>query len=78
MESTRVSKSQFKARALEYLRQVEATGDTVVVTDNGHPTVEVRRFRADPRTPLERLRGSVVEYRDPFEPVGESNWEALA
>lgn len=77
MHSEPVSKSQFKARALEYLRQVEATGETVVITDNGRPTVELRPFRSDQRTPLERLRGSVVEYKAPTEPVGESDWELL-
>lgn len=68
MAPTRVSRYEFQAKALEYLRHVEATGETVVVTDNGRPTVELRRFRKDRRCPLERLRGSVVEYRGPFEP----------
>lgn len=72
-----VSKSQFKAKALEFLRKVEATGETVVITDNGRPTAEVRRYRTDQRTPLERLRDSVVHYQDPTAPVAESDWEAL-
>ncbi len=78
MPSEQVSKSQFKAKALEYLRQVEATGESVVITDNGRPTIEVRRFRADQRSPLERLRGSVIEYKSPMEPIGENDWESLA
>jgi antitoxin (DNA-binding transcriptional repressor) of toxin-antitoxin stability system len=77
MHSEQVSKSQFKAKALEYLRRVEATGEPVVITDNGRPTIEVRRFRADQRSPLERLRGSVIEYKLPTEPVGEEDWESL-
>ncbi len=72
-----VSKSQFKAKALEFLRRVEATGEPLVITDNGRPTVEVLRYRSDQRTPLERLRGSVVDYQDPTEPVGDTDWEAL-
>lgn len=72
-----VSKSQFKAKALEFLRRVEATGESLVVTDNGHPTVEVRRYRTDRRTPLERLSGSVVDYQAPTETVGEDDWELL-
>lgn len=75
---TRVSKSQFKAKALEILRRVEATGEPVLVTDHGKPTIEVRRHRSLARSPLDLLRGSVVEYRDPTEPVGEQDWEALA
>ncbi|WP_416137223.1 type II toxin-antitoxin system Phd/YefM family antitoxin [Halomonas sp. HK25] len=77
MHSEEVSKSQFKARALEFFRQVEATGEAVIVTDKGRPTIEVRRYKADQRSPLERLRGSVVELTDPFDPVGDEDWEAL-
>lgn len=72
-----VTKSQFKARALEYFRQVETSGHPVVVTDRGQPTVEIRRFRNDPRSPLERLKGSVVELKKPTAPVGEDDWEVL-
>jgi len=64
-----VTKSQFKAKALEYFRQVETSGDAVVITDRGQPTVEVRRYRSDQRSPLEKLRGSVVEFKAPPEPV---------
>lgn len=72
-----ISKSQFKAKALEILREVEATGEPVLVTDHGKPTIEVRRYRSRERSPLELLRGSVVDYLDPTEPVGEQDWNAL-
>ena len=74
---TEVSKSQFKAKALEILRRVEATGEPVLVTDHGKPTIEVRRHRSLARSPLDLLRGSVVDYLDPTEPAGEQDWEAL-
>ena len=70
-----VSKSQFKAKALEYFRQVEATGESVIVTDHGKPTVEVRSYRDNKRNPFEILRGSVVRYDDPIEPVAMDEWE---
>lgn len=78
MNTEEVSKTQFKAKALELFRQVEASGKHVIVTDNGRPAIEVRRYRADERTPLELLRGSVIELVDPFDPVGEDDWEALS
>lgn len=78
MDQEFVSKSQFKARALEFFRQVEASGGSIVVTDKGQPTVEIRRYRADSRTPLARLHGSVVEFKQPLEPVAEEDWEVLA
>lgn len=78
MDQDRVTKSQFKAHALEYFRQVEATGETIVVTDRGQPKVEIRRYRASQRSALEKLRGSVVEFRDPVSPISEDDWKALS
>jgi len=75
-----VSKSRFKAHALELFRQIEASGEPLVITDHGRPTLEVRPFRpADPgeADPLSQLRGSVLQYDDPFAPVAEGEWEAL-
>lgn len=76
--SSKVSKSQFKAKALEYLRDVEASGEPLIVTDHGEPTIEVRRYRNREQDPLAILKGSVTEYIDPTEPVGDTDWEAQA
>lgn len=72
--NTRISKSQFKPRVLELLRQVEQSGEPLVVTDHGRPVIEVRRYAPSDRDPLERLRGSVKRYEGPFDPVGEDDW----
>ena len=71
-----VSKSQFKARALEYFRQVESSGKPLVVTDHGVPALEVRPYREASREPLEVLRGTVLLYDRPLDPVGEDDWDA--
>ena len=71
-----VSKTEFKAKALEYFRQVESSGNAVVVTDHGKPTLEVRPYRSKDRKPLDVLRGSVIQYVNPTEPVGENDWDA--
>lgn len=76
MQGNRVSKSEFKAKALEFFRQVEASGESVIVTDHGKPALEVRPFRAIDRNPLDVLRGSVVRYDNPADPVAENDWEA--
>ena len=78
MQPNQVSKSAFKAKALGYLRQVESSGIPLIVTDHGKPSIEVRRYRPTDRSPLEILKGSVTEYIDPAEPVGEKDWETLA
>ena len=71
-----ISKSQFKAKALEYFRAVENSGNAVIVTDKGQPKIEVRRYRTDERSPLERLRGSIVAFKEPTQPVAEDDWES--
>lgn len=72
-----VSKSRFKAKALEFFRQIETSGEPVVVTDKGRPTLEVRPYKPLSRPPLEVLRGSVLRYDNPTAPVAEGDWEAL-
>ena len=75
MQHVKISKSQFKARALEYFRQVESTGEPIVVTDHGIPVLEVRPYRGKDQSPLLILRGSVLRYSDPTAPVAVE-WEA--
>lgn len=71
------SKSQFKPKALEVMRQVEQTGESVIITDNGKPTLELKVYRSAGMDPLDRLRGSVVEFQRPTEPAGDNLWEAV-
>jgi antitoxin (DNA-binding transcriptional repressor) of toxin-antitoxin stability system len=71
-----VSKSLFKSKALEFFRQVEASGEPVIVTDHGEPRLEVRRYQAQIKNPLEKLRGTVLHFDRPTEPISEEDWEA--
>jgi len=75
--SETISKTQFKARALEYFRQVERTRTELVITDRGRPVVKLVPFTGEPGYALLALRDSVVRYDAPTEPVGEEDWEAL-
>lgn len=73
-----ISKSKFKPRALEIMREVERTGKAMVITDHGEPVLELRRYHPD-RTredPMVYLKGSVLQYSDPIEPVAEDDWDA--
>ncbi len=72
-----VSKSQFKPRVLALLREVEETGEPLVITDRGRPVVRVEPY-APARATLDRFRGCVVRYEEPTEPVALEDWEALA
>ncbi len=72
-----VSKSKFKAKALELMRHIEASGETLIITDHGKPSLEMRKIATAKRDPFERLRGSVLRYDDPFDPVGVEDWYAF-
>jgi len=73
-----ISKSKFKAKALEYFRQVEASGEPIVITEHGKPKLEIRRIPQQHLDPLEKLKGSVLWYDGPFDPaVDDDEWEAL-
>ncbi|MBN1425041.1 type II toxin-antitoxin system Phd/YefM family antitoxin [Candidatus Fermentibacteria bacterium] len=74
-----VSKSRFKARALEYLRDVERTGNEVIITDRGNPVAVVAPYRVDVNKALAGVRGSVIRYDRPTEPaIPPEEWEALS
>lgn len=75
--SQTVSKSRFKAHALALFRQVERTGDEIIITDRGRPVVKIVPYAAEPARMLSELRDTVVRYDDPEEPVAPEAWEAL-
>jgi PHD/YefM family antitoxin component YafN of YafNO toxin-antitoxin module len=78
-----VSKSEFKAKALELFRRIETSGEPLVVTDHGRPALEVRRYQAaetKKRTTeeiLDELGRAVLFFDNSTDPVGEDDWEAL-
>lgn len=71
-----VSKSRFKAHALELFRQVERTGQPIIITDRGTPVLKLMPYREDPDGALRLLRESVVKYEAPTSPVGDKDWES--
>ncbi len=77
MKINHVSKSEFKAKALEFFRQIEASGESLIVTDHGKPALEVRPYHEIKRNPLHALRGSVMYYENLTEPISVGDWEAL-
>lgn len=73
---TSVSKSRFKAHALELFRQVESTGTPIIITDHGKPVLKLAPFRDDAATTLRLLRETVTKYDAPTDPVGDADWDA--
>ena len=74
-----VSVSEFKATCLELLRNVEETGESVLVTKHGRPIAEVRAPR------LKRTRSAFGCMKDRTRILGDvtepavpaEEWEAL-
>lgn len=74
---TQVSKSNFKAHALEIMRTVEESGDEVVITAHGKPTLVVKRYITKEKSALDKLKGSVLGYEAPTEPVAGDDWDMV-
>ena len=70
-----ISKSEFKAHALEVFRDIEKTGESRIITDRGKPTLEIRKLRTSQRNSLDILKGTVLIYDRPTDPVGGDEWE---
>lgn len=66
-----VSKGVLKAKMLEYFREVEQTGEELVVTDNNTPVLKVvpLRQRRPAAAVFADLRGRVVYREDVLAPT---------
>lgn len=77
MQTVLVSKSKLKPKVFEYLRSVESGQTEVCITDHGEPVAKIVSMRADEDRDLALLRGLVLDYVDPCEPI-DSEWEVLS
>lgn len=80
MQLQTISKSSFKAKALEYMRLVEQSQQSIIITDMGNPVVQISPYDAkatDQENKLYALRGTLQEYKNPTSAVGMADWEAL-
>ena len=72
-----ISKSKFKPRALQYFREVERTGKEIIISDRGKPVLKIVPYTENSEEALKTLRGTVIKYDYPTEPVGLEDWKAL-
>jgi prevent-host-death family protein len=70
-----LSKSKLKPRLLEIMREIEETGEELVVTDHGKPTLVIRPYRETrpPEVVFAAERGRLVFHEDPDTPT-EGEW----
>jgi antitoxin (DNA-binding transcriptional repressor) of toxin-antitoxin stability system len=64
-----ISKTEFRAHALEVLGEIEKSGKSRIITFHGKPTIEIRKLRQSKESPLEILNGTVLKYDAFDEPV---------
>ena len=70
--------SEFKAKCIAVLREVERSGEPVVVTRRGRPMARVEPFsQAKQRKQLGASRGSMQIRRDLVRSESTADWEML-
>jgi len=72
----KIPKSVFKPKAFEYFRLVEKKRQEILITDRGRPVARISPVDPGDEHELAELRGLLVRYVDPYEPVGSEDWEA--
>lgn len=79
MQNLVISKSQFKPKALEYLREVEKKKKPITITHGGKPVVQIVPIEEeDDDKILKELGDAIISINgDITEPIGEDDWEVL-
>lgn len=67
--------SEFKAKCLQLMDEVAATGEPVVVTKNGRPVSRLEPYRQRPTTLFGSLAGAMILTPDIVDPL-DVEWEA--
>jgi prevent-host-death family protein len=71
-----IKASEFKAKCLALLDEVERTGETLVITKKGKPVAEVTPHKPAKRSPIGIWKGRIEILGDIISPI-DVEWEAL-
>jgi prevent-host-death family protein len=74
--SRMIKASEFKAKCLALLDEVDRTGDVIVVTKKGKPVAELRPHRPVKRSIIGIWKGKTEILGDIVSPI-DVEWEAL-
>jgi prevent-host-death family protein len=81
MNSLTVSATDFKAKCLALIEEMNRTKVPIVVTKRGKPVAEMYPARSDADAPkpfIGSMKGTVLRYDDPFAPaIDPGEWNAL-
>jgi prevent-host-death family protein len=71
-----IKASEFKAKCLALMDEVQRTGEPVLVTKNGRPVAELRPYGGAPKRGIGVLKDKIRITGDIISPV-DVEWEAL-
>ena len=78
MQIQTVSKSKFKAKALEYFRIIQATGQPMLVTHNDKAVIKISPFKLESSKDMFKKLGDAITHIGDIEsPIGVNDWEVL-
>lgn len=73
--SQSVPAATFKATCLQLMERVRETGAEYIVTKHGEPVAKLVPYTAPRRQPVfGSLKGTVLEYERPFDPI-DGEWD---
>ncbi len=74
-----IGATEFKARCLRVISQMNKDGKPVTITRRGRPVAVLSPVQPpdEPTSIIGAMRGSVLAYHDPFQPAADpSDWSA--
>ena len=71
-----IESSEFKAKCLQIMEEVTATGEAVLITKNGVPVSQLVPAKRRPETLFGTLKGSALINGDIVSPL-DTSWDAL-
>jgi len=70
-----VGAAQFKAQCLELMDRVRETGVEYIVTKHGRPVAKLVPYTSSDRRPVfGSMKGTVLKYERPFDPL-DGEWD---
>ena len=64
-----ISVTEFKAKCLALIEQVNATGKPLTITKRGKWIAELRPKQKETAHPRADLQGTLLNFKDPFQPT---------
>lgn len=81
MNAHKVTATDFKAKCLALIDEMNRTKVPIIVTNRGKPVAEMYPARGEVQAPksfIGSMKGTVQRYDDPFAPaINPDEWEAL-